>query len=149
MCLELEKHSNSNGGGGSLTYYHVFSAPIDYRHIMLNIYSVAQNVHLNIEFQKPYQSNSHFYLFQWQLILFVCCVHSVRLAGPRQVSTGEEVFAGSNAVVKVKTLLHKLVNKLKTPSSDYPKTVASTQHNGAADNPHVAHFCVEWAADKA
>lgn len=79
----------------------------------------------------------------------MCRLHSVRLAGLQQVSTGEEVFAGSNAVVKVKTLLHKLVNKLKTPSSDYPKTVASTQHDGAADNPHAAHFCMEWAADKA
>lgn len=64
-----------------------------------------------------------------------------------QVSTGEEVFAGSNAVLKVKMLLHKLVNKLKTPSSDYPETVASTQHDRAADN--AAHFGVKWAADKA
>lgn len=54
------------------------------------------------------------------------CVHLVGLKGLQQVSTDEEVFAGSNALLKVKTLLHKLVNKLKTPTSDYTKTVAST-----------------------
>lgn len=60
------------------------------------------------------------------LICAECSFRSVRLTGLQQVSTGEEVFAGSNAVLKVKMLLHKLVNKLKTSSSDYPKTVAST-----------------------
>lgn len=54
------------------------------------------------------------------------CVHLLRLTGLQQVSTTKEVFAGSNALLKVKTLLHKLVNKLKAPTSDYLKTVAST-----------------------
>lgn len=31
-------------------------------------------------------------------------------------------------------LLHKLANKLKPHSSDYPKTAASTEHDSAADN---------------
>lgn len=51
-------------------------------------------------------------------MLLVYWVHSATLAGFEQVSTVEEVFAGSNAVLKVNLLLHKLVNKLKTFSSD-------------------------------
>lgn len=38
-----------------------------------------------------------------------------------KVSATKEVFADPNEVLKVKIVLHKLVNRLKTRSSDYSK----------------------------
>lgn len=62
-----------------------------------------------------------------QLTLYVVhAVHSgsfraFRLAKLEKVSATKEVFADSNEVLKVKIVLHKLVNRLKTCSSDYSK----------------------------
>lgn len=77
-----------------------------------------------------------------------CAFKSVRLRGLQQLSTCKEVFTGANVVLKSKTLLHKLVNKLKS-SHLITQSWWHPQHSNAADNPHVTHFCTEWAAGKA